>query len=167
MTTGVKAASPWPCTMFFSPLAGCSIPCARVTPAVLITIPPIVLAIVIFSHSFLFPVPLYTETRLFAMSSIAYKLSTSVSGCAILDVYASILWHNASNVTDASTLFGIVIIHSGSTIDTLATMALQRRDFLSPLSGLVRTANPFPSEPVPQVVGMSTNGRASSLRRRL
>ena len=46
--------------------------------------------------------------------------------CAILDVYASILWHNASNVTDASTFFGIVIIHSGSTMDTLATMALQR-----------------------------------------
>ena len=61
MTTGVKAASPWPCTMFFSPLAGCSIPCARVTPAVLITIPPIVLAIVIFSHSF------------FVSSSVVYR----------------------------------------------------------------------------------------------
>ena len=49
-----------------------------------------------------------------------------------------------------------------STIDTLATIALHLSDFLSPLSGLVRTANPLPSEPVPHVVGISINGSALS-----
>ena len=38
-----------------------------------------------------------------------------------------------------------------------------RKDFLSPFSGFVRTANPFPSDPVPQVVGIKTNGNALSL----
>ena len=47
-------------------------------------------------------------------------------------------------------------------MDTFATMALHLSDFLSPFSGLVRTANPFPSEPVPQVVGISTSGSAVS-----
>lgn len=41
-------------------------------------------------------------------------------------------------------------------MDTFATMALHLSDFLSPFSGLVRTANPFPSEPVPQVVGIGS-----------
>ena len=90
-------------------------------------------------------------------------LRASVNGCAIFDVYASMQWHNASNPTDASTCFGIVIMHSGSTIDTFATIALQRKDFLSPFSGFVRTANPFPSDPVPHVVGIKTNGNALSL----
>ena len=87
--TGVNAASPCPWTISFSPLAGCSIPCARVTPAVLMTIPPIVDASVIFSHASLPPSPLYTLTRFPAISSIAYKLRASVNGCAIFDVYAS------------------------------------------------------------------------------
>ena len=127
------------------------------------TIPPIVDAKVIFSHASLPPSPLYTLTRFPAISSIAYKLRASVNGCAIFDVYASMQWHNASNPTDASTCFGIVIMHSGSTMDTFATIALQRKDFLSPFSGFVRTANPFPSDPVPHVVGIKTNGNALSL----
>lgn len=57
----------------------------------------------------------------------------------------------------------MVFMQSGSTMDTFATMALHLSDFLSPFSGLVRTANPFPSEPVPQVVGISTSGSAVSL----
>ncbi len=69
-------------------------------------------------------------------------------------------WHNASNPTDARTFLGIVIIHSGSTIDAFATIALQRRDFLSPVSGLVNTANQLPSEPVPHVVGIKISGSA-------
>ena len=54
-------------------------------------------------------------------------------------------------------------MHSGSTIDAFATIALQRNDFLSPVSGLVKTAKPFPSEPVPHVVGISIKGNALSL----
>lgn len=50
----------------------------------------------------------------------------------------------------------MVFMQSGSTMDTFATMALHLSDFLSPFSGLVRTANPFPSEPVPQVVGIGS-----------
>lgn len=57
----------------------------------------------------------------------------------------------------------MVFMQSGSTMDTFATMALHLSDFLSPFSGLVRTANPFPSEPVPQVVGISTSGSTVSL----
>jgi hypothetical protein len=57
----------------------------------------------------------------------------------------------------------MVFMQSGSTMDTFATTALHLSDFLSPFSGLVRTANPFPSEPVPQVVGISTSGSAVSL----
>ena len=83
--------------------------------------------------------------------------------CEIFDVYASMQWHSASNPTAASTCFGMVFMQSGSTMDTFATMALHLSDFLSPFSGLVRTANPFPSEPVPQVVGISTSGSAVSL----
>ena len=45
-------------------------------------------------------------------------------------------------------------------MDTFATIALQRKDFLSPFSGFVRTANPFPSDPVPHVVGIKINGNA-------
>ena len=55
----------------------------------------------------------------------------------------------------------------GSTMETLGTMALQRKDFLSPVSGLVRTPKPLPSDPVPQVVGMTIRGNALSLTLRL
>ena len=58
-------------------------------------------------------------------------------------------------------------ITAGSTIDTLGTMALQRKDFLSPVSGFVRTPKPLPSEPVPQVVGITIRGNALSLDLRL
>ena len=52
-------------------------------------------------------------------------------------------------------------------IDAFATIALHLSDFLSPFSGFVNTANPFPSLPVPQVVGISIIGRALPLFRRL
>ena len=99
----------------------------------------------------------------FDISSIAYIDSASVNGVAFFDVYASILWHSASNPTLAKTFFGIVFIQSGSTIDTFAIIAPHLSDFLSPVSGFVSTANPFPSEPVPQVVGIRTIGSADSL----
>ena len=66
-------------------------------------------------------------------------------------------WHRMSKPTEASTFFGMVVMQSGS------TMAEQRRLFLSPLAGLVSTAKPLPSEPVPQVVGMRMGDRPSSL----
>ena len=52
-------------------------------------------------------------------------------------------------------------------METLGTIALQRKDFLSPVSGLVRTPKPLPSDPVPQVVGMTIRGNALSLTLRL
>ena len=86
-----------------------------------------------------------------------------MNGWEMRERYASMQWHRASNPTAASTFFGMVIIHSGSTMETFATIALQRRDFLSPFSGLVSTANPLPSLPVPQVVGIKISGSARSL----
>ena len=61
----------------------------------------------------------------------------------------------------------MVPITAGSTIDTFGTIALQRKDFLSPVSGLVSTPKPLPSEPVPHVVGMTMSGNALSLLLRL
>ena len=58
-------------------------------------------------------------------------------------------------------------ITAGSTMDTFGTMALQRKDFLSPVLGLVSTPKPLPSEPVPQVVGITIRGNALSLVLRL
>ena len=58
-------------------------------------------------------------------------------------------------------------ITAGSTMDTFGTMALHRKDFLSPVSGLVSTPKPLPSEPVPQVVGITIRGNALSLVLRL
>ena len=52
-------------------------------------------------------------------------------------------------------------------MDTFGTIALQRKDFLSPVSGLVSTPKPLPSEPVPQVVGMTISGNVLSLVLRL
>ena len=52
-------------------------------------------------------------------------------------------------------------------MDTFGTMALQRKDFLSPVLGLVSTPKPLPSEPVPQVVGITIRGNALSLVLRL
>ena len=51
-TTGSITARPTPCVISLRPLAGCSIPWASVTPAVLITIPPMVLARVTDSQAF-------------------------------------------------------------------------------------------------------------------
>ncbi len=48
-------------------------------------------------------------------------------------------------------------------MDALGTMESQRSDFLSPVSGLVRTANLLPSKPVPQVVGTQMSAMALSL----
>ena len=62
----------------------------------------------------------------------------------------------------AITLLGIVRIRSGSTMDAVATSAGLRNDFLSPLSGLVMTAKPLASDPVPKVVGTRMSGRALS-----
>ena len=56
-----------------------------------------------------------------------------------------------------------MVIRFGSIIEALATIALHLKDFLSLFSGLVKTANPFPSLPVPQVVGTNIIGRAFSL----
>ena len=50
--TGSIIARPTPWVISLRPLAGCSIPCANVTPAVLITMPPIVLANVTDSQAF-------------------------------------------------------------------------------------------------------------------
>ena len=61
----------------------------------------------------------------------------------------------------------MVPITAGSTMDTLGTIALQRNDFLSPVSGFVRTPKPLPSDPVPQVVGITIRGNALSLVLRL
>ena len=52
-------------------------------------------------------------------------------------------------------------------MDTFGTMALHRKDFLSPVSGFVSTPKPLPSEPVPQVVGITIRGNALSLVLRL
>ena len=61
----------------------------------------------------------------------------------------------------------MVCMTFGSTMLAFGTMAAQRSDFLSPFSGFVSTAKPFPSEPVPHVVGMAISGSASSLCVRL
>ncbi|MNP08070.1 hypothetical protein D3C76_1001260 [compost metagenome] len=71
------------------------------------------------------------------------------------------LWQRASNPTDASIAFGIVIISSGSIIEAFAIIALVLSDFLSLVSGFVSTEKLFPSLPVPHVVGTKTVGKAS------
>ena len=101
---------------------------------------------------------------LYWMFTFSLKTNKEIFGDNIIGLPKEWLWSNYSEALDTGNM---ALYFANSAIVTFATIALQRSDFLSPLSGFVRTANPFPSEPVPQVVGININGSASSLVRRL